>query len=428
MRKIIFQLSLIVCCLTFSQKAVAQEQSLMSFLQSLPHDGIIQQPLDAHFEESYMVKFKQILDHNSPEKGHFTQRIFIGKANIDAPVVFETEGYEARDAKANELSKLLKANQVRVEYRYHGESVPDPRDWEYLTCRQAAEDLHRIRESIGKYFQGAWVSTGISKGGQTTLFYRRFYPDDVVASVPYVAPLPVAVEDPRTDEWFEVVGTKKCRKALAKFQKAVLKRSDEILPSIDWYLKRSGNHVSGDKREVLEYMVLEYPFSFWQWNCNCDGIPKGNEEAKVLSRHLIKIVSPYYYTDEGISAFEPSFYEFIRILGYYGFPHDHLEKWLQVATDPNNVKFAPADVDLTYDDKFVPDVLDWLSKEGNNIIYIYGALDPWTACGVTPSAATNSLRVDVKDFHHASRIRHLSPEQRAEVIAKLEAWIGVEID
>ena len=32
------------------------------------------------------------------------------------------------------------------------------------------------------------LATGISKGGQATMFYRSYFPDDVDISVPYVAP------------------------------------------------------------------------------------------------------------------------------------------------------------------------------------------------------------------------------------------------
>ena len=46
---------------------------------------------------------------------------------------------------------------------------------------------------------------GISKGGQTTIFHRYFYPADVDISVPYVAPLNLEYVDPRLDKFLNRV-------------------------------------------------------------------------------------------------------------------------------------------------------------------------------------------------------------------------------
>jgi len=406
----------------------AQQTGIKAFLSTLPHQEITSLKNDAHFQETYELKFLQHLDHQSPEKGQFVQRIYVSYVGPDAPVIFETEGYDARGAKANELSKVLNANQIRVEYRFYGESKPDPINWNYLSNRLAVEDLHRIRVLFGQHFKGPWVSTGISKGGETTLIYKRFYPDDVQASVPYVAPLILGVEDPRTDEWIASTGPKKCRKDIAKFQKAVLKRSDEMLPFIKEYLERKSYGSKEGVQTILEYMVLEYPFSFWQWGGVWGDIPNSKAEASELYKHLSKVVSPYYYTDEGIRQYEPSFYQHLRELGYYGYPHDHLKKWLKAVPDPTNADFAPQGVDMSYNDQFIPDVLNWLADSGNNIIYVYGEMDTWTACAVTPDPKTNSVRMIAADYHHASRIKHLNREQQAEVFTKLSSWLGIKID
>ena len=38
-----------------------------------------------------------------------------------------------------ELSELLDANMIFVEYRYFLESTPEPKDWQYLTAENSAE-------------------------------------------------------------------------------------------------------------------------------------------------------------------------------------------------------------------------------------------------------------------------------------------------
>lgn len=47
---------------------------------------------------------------------------------------------------------------------------------------------------------------GISKGGQTTVYHRYFYPEDVEISVPYVAPLNLEKIDPRLEKFLSKLG------------------------------------------------------------------------------------------------------------------------------------------------------------------------------------------------------------------------------
>ena len=79
------------------------------------------------------------------------------------------------------------------------------------------------------------ISTGISKGGQTTMLYRAFFPDDVDFSVPYVGPLCKGVEDGRHEPFLRKVGTKAERERIQDFQLEVLKRKSDMLPLLESY-------------------------------------------------------------------------------------------------------------------------------------------------------------------------------------------------
>ena len=97
------------------------------------------QPLEStEFSEKYVTYFTQPLDHRHPEKGSFRQRVIVAHAGFDRPTVIITEGYGAAYALKpqyrEELSRLLNANMVFVEYRYFLESTPEPKDWRYLTA------------------------------------------------------------------------------------------------------------------------------------------------------------------------------------------------------------------------------------------------------------------------------------------------------
>ena len=154
-----------------------------------------------YYPEKYVVRITQQVDPKDPAAGTFTQRVIVGHVGYDRPTIIVTEGYGAAYALnpkyQEELSKLLNANLVFVEYRYFLESTPEPKNWDYLTAENSAYDLHNVRNTFKQIYPEKWISTGISKGGQTTMLYRAFFPDDVDFSVPYVGPLCKGVEDGR---------------------------------------------------------------------------------------------------------------------------------------------------------------------------------------------------------------------------------------
>lgn len=194
-------------------------------------------PLEStRFSEKYVTYFTQPLDHRRPEKGSFRQRVIVSHVGFDRPTVIVTEGYGAAYALnpkyREELSELLDANMIFVEYRYFLESTPEPKDWQYLTAENSADDLHAVRNAFKSIYPGKWIATGISKGGQTTLLYRTFYPDDVDISVPYVAPLCYGAEDGRHEPFLRKVSTPEDRKRIEDFQLEVLKRKAALLPAL----------------------------------------------------------------------------------------------------------------------------------------------------------------------------------------------------
>src|SRR5687768_3188655 len=83
----------------------------------------------------------------------------------------------------SEPTRLIDGNQISVEQRYFTPSRPSPTNWErQLTIWQAATDHHRIVRALKAIYAQQWVSTGASKGGMTSVYHRRFYPDDVAGT------------------------------------------------------------------------------------------------------------------------------------------------------------------------------------------------------------------------------------------------------
>ena len=385
---------------------------------------------DSLFKEAYEIKLIQPLDHQNPRSKKFAQRIYLSHIDFSKPVVFVTEGYTMPRNRISELCRILKANQIRVEHRFFGESKPDSMEWKYLNVKQAASDYHRIVQLFKKIYKGKWISTGISKGGQTALFFRRFYPNDVDVTVVYVAPMNFAQEDPRIDRFIRNNGDEKCREKIKNYQIMLLKNRDKIIPLFADYAKKKKCHFSIGFDVTFEYGVLEYPFTFWQWgNSSCDSIPQAGASPEELFRHFVKVI-PFksYYSDKSIKSFEPAFYQFFTELGYYGYNYNppEVKNFLKVLVHPTNASFAPKGVLLKFKPEVMKDINNWLQNYGNNIIYIYGGLDPWSATGVVLTGKTNALKIVKKNGNHRTRIRNLSKKDREKVFSTLEKW-GLKI-
>lgn len=411
-----------------SRKTMTLEERLAS----LPADTLFRIKADTSFSEAWEIRLRQPVDHRNPDGPHFTQQIFLYYAGADRPVVVETEGYGARGGR-NELTSILNANLIRIEHRYFEESTPDPVDWQYLTTWQAATDHHRIIELFKPVFSGKWATTGISKGGQTVMFHRYYYPDDVDVSVPYVAPLNFGPEDPRMEPFFEKVGTAECRDRVFLFQKMAFEKFDTFYPmflemadSRGWTFTRVGG-----PEIAYEMTVLEYEFAFWQWgNIPCDSIPMEGDNEKIF-RHLIAVGSPRYFADQGLLYYEPFFYQAMTEIGYYGYDFDKFGDLIKHARNGEKPEFqfsAPLGLDYVYDYEFGKNVSEFIKRDAENFIFIYGEYDPWSASAADPGNNKKCLKIVKEGGAHGTRIGTLPDEQKALVMTKLQEWMKVPLN
>lgn len=381
------------------------------------------------FSEKYLIIFEQPLNSSDPNSPKFRQRVFLNHMGYSAPVVYITEGYNANYAASenyvNELSDILQANQICVEHRYFAESKPDTLDWQYLTTRGAADDHHAIRKSLGKLYKGKWVSTGISKGGETCLLYQMYYPNDVSATIAYVAPVARSLEDGRHEPFLNNTGTAKDRKRIVTFQKEVLKRKAEIFPLFESYCKVAKLTFRIPISEVYEYCVLEYSFAFWQWVGNTERIPSKKESDSKLFQHLVTVAGPDYFSIEGSEATLPFYYQAARELGYYGYETETLAKYLSLETAKGYFEkiFFPKGMKPEFYSQTALDLEKFIQTKAKNTFIIYGEYDPWTAAAPEVGSNSGVIRVINPKGTHATRIKSLPKIQHEMVINKLNEWV-----
>ena len=409
----------------------AAQTALQDKLKAISQITEIKTLESKEFAEKYVTYFTQPLDHDRPELGNFRQRVIVSHVGFDRPTVIVTEGYGAGYALSpryrEELSKMFNTNMIFVEYRYFLESTPEPRDWQYLTAESSADDLHAVFEAFKKIYPGKWISTGISKGGQTTMLYRTFYPDDVDISVPYVGPLCYDVEDGRHEPFLRQVGTAEERKAIEDFQLEVLKRKATLLPRFEKHCTEKGYEFFGSVEEIYDYSVLEYSFALWQWGTPVSTIPANDDDDDAIYKHFMAISEPSYFAKGGGN--ESFFVQAARELGYYGYDIRPFKKYLSIKSSKGYLKklMLPADAKhIKFDKTLSKKITKFLKKSDPKMVFIYGEIDPWSAAA--PMWLDTSKKKNMHMFvqprgSHRARINTLPEEMKQEAISIIKSWL-----
>lgn len=425
-KRILLGLLILVCQNLIAQDLLHEKLKTIATISEI-------RPLDkGEFAEKYVTYFNQPLDHQHPEKGSFRQRVVVSHIGFNRPTVIVTEGYGASYALnpryREELSKMFNTNMVFVEYRYFLESTPNPRDWQYLTAENSADDLHAVRQALKDIYPNKWIATGISKGGQTAMLYRTFYPNDVDITVPYVGPLCYGVEDGRHEPFLRQVGTEDERRKIEDFQLEVLKRKSTLLPRFEKHCQEKKYEFNASIEEIYDYSVLEYSFAFWQWGTPVSTIPANNASDDEIYKHFMAISEPSYFAKGGGN--ESFFVQAARELGYYGYDIRPFKKYLSITSSKGYLKklMLPDDAkDIKFDKTLSKKITKFLKKNDPKMIFVYGEIDPWSA------AATTWLNTDKKEnVHifveprgsHLARINTLPEEMKQKAISILKKWLA----
>ena len=380
----------------------------------------------------YLLKFTQLIDPNNESVGTFEQRVMLGHRGFDRPTVIVTEGYGADYAfnskrYMEELTYLLDANILFVEYRYFSQSKPNPLDWQHLTIANSMHDYHAITTEFKKHYTGKWAATGISKGGSTTIFYRAYYPEDVDVSVPYVAPLSRALEDGRHESFLEQAATKADRDAIREFQFQLLKRKAELMPKFNEYCNEKGYTFYVPAETIYDLCVLEYQFSFWQWGMPVTGIPSNDADNETIFKYLIKSCEPEYFSRK--NDLESFSIQAVKDFGYYGYNVDPFKDYIKAEDIEGYYKkvMLPAEwANTIFDDYNYRFVTDYLTENDPKMIFIYGEWDPWTASGVTWLESRNKKNIHIytqPNGSHRARISTMPRDTQKEILSLLKEWM-----
>jgi hypothetical protein len=385
------------------------------------------------YNREFQLDITQPVDHNNPDGAKFTQRAYLSHNDETMPMVFAPNGYGSTASSSQELALLLQANCLNVTHRYFVGSRPVPLNWQYLTIKQSADDHHRIVELLKKIYKGKWISTGASKSGLTALFHRRYYPDDVDATIASVAPFTFGIKDERYPVYLRNIGGSDCFPKLMKVQQFVLNHRTEFISLINNYIQTSGAAYSLDPELILELDIMDYPFTFWQYfNLSCASIPDtSTSTAAQIFSHYNNIVPISSFSDGNLSYFEPYAYQAITELGAPAYETGYLSSYLKkidpdAAGNPNYELVAPSGVSSSFNGNTITDIYSWLQEHGDKIIYIYGKNDPWSAGAIELTGPADAILIMQEGANHKVKIADL--DNPDVVYNALSNWLGININ
>ncbi|MCG8581753.1 MAG: hypothetical protein MI866_17645 [Bacteroidales bacterium] len=379
---------------------------------------------------------KQPVDHNNPEGEKFIQSGTLLHRDYNLPILFMPNGYGNSDIRHYDLTQYYfedskhhgKPNLLTVDHRYYGNGGKDFQklDPQFLTIEQAARDLHRIVEIFKEAYKSSWISMGYSKGGRTCVYHKYFFPDDIDATLSFVAPITMTNKDTRFESFVPQISTPEEYDKMLAFQRLLLEKREGLGRLIEkWYAAR-GLTMDRDVDKVIEGIALGYPFSYWQYRSYWWGSKTSILNAPTSDNDVTEIfdfLSRTYFLDRYSTKddvkYAPYYYQSRTQLGYPLYAeYDKLSDLLIYYKSPSENSYS-------FDAQAVQDIISWLDTDGNNIIHIYGSKDPWTAAMYNRTPNVDAITIIENGADHLIDLNSLT--ERKVITNKLEMWTGFTI-
>ncbi|WP_394834417.1 hypothetical protein LVJ94_48750 [Pendulispora rubella] len=421
--------------------AAIAECDIIEQLEAQPEITLVQEltqdPTKPGYVEGtrkFLVKIRQLVDHENSGGPTFEQRFFLWHRSNMTPMVLYSGGYGLNwGDRASEVTPIVTGNQISVEYRYFGESLPVPTDYRYLTQKQSADDYHHLTTVLKRIYTGKWISTGRSKGGQTSIHYRAYYPDDVIATVPMVAAnVQTELTTNRFPEWLRAVGQRfpACHQRTTAWFREVLKRRDMIGQRMAVHPRYTYNQISIQR--AIEYSIKNWAYEIYIADnpaVDCPTFPDSSISDDELWKYVDEIGLTYAHSDEAIAAYDikPYAYQLCSELGHYSVDEEPLRDLLRYPGEYSWCEFVPPGSNPVYDPTTTRQAIHWMKSEGTRMFFVYGGTDPFSATWVRYPGVEDAHVKWANDgpvTGHRAGIFALNAADRQLAANRLTAWTG----
>ncbi len=434
-------------------------------VRSCEKSAIIQTGVPNQIADKYTVIFDMPLDWKEPAKGSFPLRTTFIFVDEKATNTFLCDGYNLYEMEFSafdsrrDLSWFYNTNQVQMEHRFFGGSVPDGLSidsldyWEYLTAENAAEDFHFIITQFKKILHGKSMFTGASKGGQLTHMQSYFHPEDADVFVSFVAP---GGSDQDAPGFFDYIYTeigdtaygkdkaKKYRDLVLEFQVEAIKHRDVLAPK--YYQKgiEAGciftDFVTPDI--LFDMAVLEFATTTWQY------FPDFNLIRNILdqkdsggSEYLDLLLQLIYDTNPAnVWAHNSEYFAYYVQAAKQNGEHEYDFSFLRAALEKDGsgaklvvtedmekgllfrMVFTPEQYQaFTFDPTLYNNMVKWSHETKSTVVMVYGAADVWYSVRLPDVTDNENIHIyTLPDASHVASFERMPKEMADEVSALLD--------
>jgi hypothetical protein len=417
----------------------ASDTNIVMQLKHLP--GVTYLGVNLYPPAGYQVfelEIRQPVDHRRPRGATFVQHLELYQRDVTAPMVMFVSGYfnytylSPQDTYLSDAAAIVGGNQISVEHRFYGDSVLHPARWNDLTIWQEAADEHHVVDVFKKLYRARWLITGISKGGETSIFHDFYYPHDFAGTFAWSAPSITDTFSHRYDRFLANVGTAACRTALLQAQIRALRNRASFEAKIaaaaqaaheafhDWV---------GGLDEDFEVTVLQTPFVFWQYGGDCSTVPGASAILQQLYDWFDATVGWLAADDQENVPFLPYNYEAGTQLGYPIIDEraqlGSLLYYPLSAQAPQQ-DLAPGVPARALDQHLMRAVHQWVRIRGSHLLFLYGQDDPWAAQPFSLGPGTrDSASYTIPGGNHVSPYTELPAAQEQAFVETLRTWAGL---
>ena len=286
--------------------------------------------------------------------------------------------------------------------------------------KNVSTKVHHIKLVLGNIYKNDWISTGTSKGGLTSLAYKYYYPADVKASIAHSTPVGMNLRDTTVFTFIDsLIKSRGCLDQVKSFQRQLLLKKDEIIPLLKIHLEnRHKSYNNLGLNRIYEVAVLEIPFSIWQNNNGCNAIAINDTSSSGLFKALRTAIYDWFLSDNVFNEIGAYHYQALTELGHYDYPTSEFKALLTKDKNrPPSRILIPKGIKIKYSNAVIQNIKAWLTNVGNNIIYINGALDPYSFYRIQPSKNTNSLSFLIKNsIHNQAKFDYLNDEHKTQIM------------